>query len=229
MHRLKWALAVALLSVSPIFLSAQEIGTVNFDFDSDHIDATAEAKIREIAQQLRDAQSYKPTVVVGYTDAMGSSGYNQGLGMRRARAVANELIALGVPVDRIGTVASRGENDLLVRVATPERLNRRVTVQLEDILAACRSYRQIQLAAGAIGPSLEQDLRVKLATASRDYETLSATGTNGPAFQMAGNAREDCGIAVGFDERADRKLEYSKRCLCSSARLEVAAGRAPVN
>ncbi len=223
MHVFRWLLLMAFF---PVMAAAQEIGTINFDFDSDQLDAEAQARVAEIAERLKATQSYKPTVVVGYTDAVGSGGYNLDLGMRRARHVAEALAALGVPVDRVDHVESRGENELLVRVSTPERQNRRVTVRLEDIIAACRSYRNIQLSSSAMGPSLDQDLRTKLATAIQDYQALQTSGANGPAFQMAGAAREDCGIAVGFDSRATRKLEYAKRCLCSSARLDVAAGRA---
>ncbi|MDB6178719.1 OmpA family protein [Paracoccus sp. Z330] len=208
----------------PVMGFAQDIGTVNFQFDSDQLDAEGRQQVEAIAQKLIAAQSYKPSVVIGYTDAVGSNAYNLDLGRRRAQTVANALIALGAPVDRIDHVESRGENELLVNVATAQRSNRRVTVTLDDMLAACRSYREIQLSQSNIGASLEQDLRQKLATAVQQYQSFAATGGNGPAYQMAGAAREDCGIAVGFDGGASRKLEYSKRCLCSYARLSVAMG-----
>lgn len=222
---LKSFLATAFLCLLPMMASAQDVGTVNFRFDSDQLDAEGQQQVAQIAERLKSTQSYKPTVVIGYTDAVGSGGYNLDLGRRRAQTVANALIALGAPVDRIDHLETRGENELLVHVATPERANRRVTVTVDDMLAACRSYREIQLSRNAVGPSLEQDLRQKLLTAEQQYQSFAATGSNGPAYQMAGAAREDCGIAVGFDGGASRKLEYSKRCLCSYARLSVAMGR----
>ncbi|PRY25335.1 OmpA family protein [Aliiruegeria haliotis] len=217
-------LLVALLSLLPLQLHAQTVGTINFDFDSATLDAEALAKVATIAEQLKTNPSYKPTVVVGHTDAVGSYGYNQSLGLRRAQAVANALVAAGAPVARVGTVESRGKNELLVAVSGPERRNRRVTVTLEDMLAACRSWRDIGLDASAVGEALQNDLNTRLGEAVSFYQQLASSGGNGPAFQMAGAAREDCGNAVGFDGGSVRKVEYAQRCMCSSARMRVAAG-----
>ena len=204
---------------------AQMFGTVNFDFDSDQLDAEAQAEVQRIAEQLRAIDTYKPTVVVGYTDAVGSFGYNDQLGLRRAQAVAQALIAAGVPVDRVGTVESRGKNELLIAVATPERRNRRVTVSLADMLAACRTYREIPLEANDVGDALQTDLRQRLSDAITLYQQLANSGSNPAAYQMAGAARHDCEQAVGYQGRALRKVEYSQKCFCSHARAEVAMGR----
>lgn len=211
--------------LTPVFAAAQTIGTINFNFDSSELDATALAEIQSIADQLNAAQSYKPTVVVGYTDAVGAPSYNIGLGQRRAQAVADALVAAGAPVDRIGTIESRGENELLVAVATAERANRRVTVTLGDMLAACRSYRSIALDRKAIGDALQADLVARLQTAVQSQRQFRVSGGNSDAYQMAGAAREDCTAAVGYAAGAERKLEYAKRCFCSSARLSVALGQ----
>ncbi len=213
----------------PLFLlvsvaHAQEFGTVNFQFDSDQLDTEGRQQISDIAQRLKDTNSYKPTVVVGYTDAVGTSAYNLNLGQRRAKTVADALIAAGVSVDRLGTIASRGKNDLLVKVQTAERRNRRVTVQLGDILAACPSYRNVALGQNAVGTELQNDLTLRLSEAVENYSRMTASGANGPAFQMAGAAREDCGQAVGYDDQSVRKVEYAKRCFCSSARMRTALG-----
>ena len=89
----------------PGWVSAQAIGTVNFDFDVDQLDAEAKAKVAEIAAQLDAIDSYKPTVVIGHTDAVGTSGYNFDLGLRRARNVAAALTTAGVTVDRMTRMA----------------------------------------------------------------------------------------------------------------------------
>ncbi|NRB35777.1 MAG: OmpA family protein [Rhodobacteraceae bacterium] len=210
----------------PGWVSAQAIGTVNFDFDVDQLDAEAKAKVAEIAAQLDAIDSYKPTVVIGHTDAVGTSGYNFDLGLRRARNVAAALTTAGVTVDRIGDVESRGKTQLLVNVTGPERVNRRVTVSLGEILDACRSYRAVEIKASAGGSAeLQQDLRDRLTEAVTTYAQLAATGANGPAFQMAGATQDDCSQAVGFDGGSLRKVEYAKRCFCSSARMRTALGR----
>ncbi len=208
--------------VFPISIAAEVFGTVNFNFDSDQLDAQGQQQVDEIAQRLKAVNSYKPTVVVGFTDAVGSSGYNQDLGLRRANTVARALVAAGVPVDEIGDISSRGKSDLLVAVASADRRNRRVTVGLAEILAACRSHRDVQLAQTAVGDALQTDLVDRLNRASAQRVQLENLGTNSPAFQMAGAAREDCGKAAGLAFESIRKIEYSKRCFCSFARLEAA-------
>lgn len=221
--RMLAVLAATVALVVPV--SAQDLGTVYFDFDSDRLDDAGRAQVAEIAAGLTENPTYKPTVVVGYTDAVGASGYNLDLGQRRARRVADALIAAGVPVGRIGSVSSRGENELVVAVETAERRNRRVRVTLDDMLAACRSYRDIELNPAGFGDAFQADLQARLQEALAAYAGFAADGRNGPAFQMAGAARHDCGIAAGLDMQAGRKLEYGQKCFCNSARLRVALGR----
>ena len=202
--------------------AAQNLGTVLFDFDSDSLDAQSQVHVAELAETLKANPSYKPTIVVGYTDAVGTNVYNQSLGQRRARTVADALIASGVPVARISTVESRGENDLVIAVATAERRNRRAIVTLDDMMAACRSYRNIDLNPAGFGDEFQTDLRTRLDRAVSSYARFVANGRNGPAFQMAGAAKYDCGIAVGLQPNEGRKLEYGQKCFCNSARLQVA-------
>lgn len=215
-------LCVLVWALSASSLAANDIGTVNFDFDSAVLDETAQAEIARIATRLKENPSYKQTVVIGYTDAVGGLNYNDRLGQRRANAVAAALRAQGVDVDRIGDVSSRGKRELLVSIAGPERLNRRVTVSLGDIMAACRSYREIPLTQTSVGEELQQDLEARLLEAVNTYTELAALRRDGSAFQMAGSAREDCTIAVSYDADALRKVEYAQKCFCSSARMRVA-------
>ena len=217
---------LTVLSLGPLTgpVGAQAIGTVNFDFDSDRLDSEGQSQVTGIADQLRETPAYKQTVVVGYTDAVGTGGYNDALGLRRARQVAEALEALGIPVGRIGSVSSRGERDLLVAVTGRERANRRVTVTLSDILGACRSHREIPIRTSDIGAGLQQDLLSRLEQASRQRSSLGANGTNTAAYQMAGAARLDCRQATAQSDGSQRKLEYAQRCFCSSARLQVALG-----
>ncbi|MEO9652473.1 MAG: OmpA family protein [Roseobacter sp.] len=212
---------LAFLAV-PVAAVSQDIGTVNFDFDSAELDAEALATISEIATRLKENPSYKQTVVVGFTDAVGGLGYNDSLGLRRARAVSDALRNEGVEVDRIGDVSSRGKRELLVNVTGPERLNRRVTVTLGDMLQACRSFREIPLTTSSVGAELQTDIEQRLSEADQFYDQLAVVRQTGAAFQMAGAAREDCFVAAGYDSDSLRKVEYAKRCFCSSARMRVA-------
>ncbi|MEM8958586.1 MAG: OmpA family protein [Pseudomonadota bacterium] len=213
------------LTLLPALAAAQDLATINFDFDSDQLDAQALAEVARIAERLRETPSYRPTVVVGHTDAVGSLAYNDNLGLRRARNTAAALEAAGVPVSRIGVVESRGKRDLLVQVATRERANRRVTVRLDQALAACRSYRQIPLEPAQVNELLQNDLIQRTAEAVAVEARLRGSGGNPAAYQMAGAAVEDCGTAQGYGMTQPRKREYAKRCLCSSARMQAALGR----
>lgn len=214
--------SLLVLLALPHIAAAETFGTVNFNFDSDKLDAQGLQQVAEIAARLKAVDSYRPTVVVGFTDAVGASAYNQDLGQRRANTVAQALVAAGVSADQIGLVSSRGKSDLLIEVSTAERRNRRVAVGLAEILAACRSYREVQLSNAAIGDELQGDLVTRLQIAANQYEQLTVSGQGSAAFQMAGAAREDCGKAVGLGTNSIRKVEYSKRCFCSFARLETA-------
>ncbi|MEM0950076.1 MAG: OmpA family protein [Pseudomonadota bacterium] len=220
--KLLFAFLAMLLAGAPGALRAQDLGTVLFDFDSAIVTQSAQEQIAEIAAAIAARPPYNRALIVGYTDAVGAAGYNQNLGQRRADAVAAALRQAGITVDRIGPVESRGEQDLVVMVGTAERRNRRVRVSLQDMLAACPSYRTIPLSAQDIGPVVQDDLASRLATAAASYQQFQSSGQNGPAFQMAGAARHDCGIATALDADAPRKVEYGQRCLCNFARLQVA-------
>ena len=66
-------------------------------------------------------------VVTGYADSKtGSASFNQKLSQKRAEAVANELVKMGVSRDNIEIVAKGGVADL-----TPISYNRRATVEIK--------------------------------------------------------------------------------------------------
>ena len=69
--------------------------------------------------------------VGGHTDTSGTAAYNQALSVRRAQAVSNELVRLGVPREAI-TVQGYGETRPLVPTAdgVREPQNRRVEIIL---------------------------------------------------------------------------------------------------
>ncbi len=71
--------------------------------------------------------------VVGHTDTVGSTAYNQGLSEARANRVADELIARGVPALAM-TLAGRSENQPAVDTGdnVREPQNRRVEIVLSD-------------------------------------------------------------------------------------------------
>ena len=101
---------------------------VFFDWDK----ATLTDRARQIIRQAADASTHVQTTrieVNGYTDTSGSPQYNMGLSMRRADAVAAELVRDGVPRNVIA-IHGFGETHLLVPTGPDVRepQNRRVEI-----------------------------------------------------------------------------------------------------
>lgn len=75
-------------------------------FEYDHSDITPDA--RQILQRQAEWLKRYPNVSVtieGHTDERGTREYNLSLGERRAQAVKNVLIALGIPASAISTIS----------------------------------------------------------------------------------------------------------------------------
>lgn len=102
---------------------------INFEFNQATLDATARAALDQQAAWIRANPAIKFRIY-GYTDLVGSNGYNQRLGLRRAQAAVNYLIARGVRKDQVEAVASLGETQPLIATPNPERLNRRTLTQI---------------------------------------------------------------------------------------------------
>ncbi len=102
-------------------------------FDWDRADLTARARqiVAEAAQNSTRVQ-YTRIEVNGYTDRSGNSAYNQRLSVRRAEAVAAELVKDGVPRTAID-IHGFGESHPLVPTAAGVRepQNRRVEIVLQ--------------------------------------------------------------------------------------------------
>ncbi len=82
-----------------------------FAFDKAEMTDAGKAYIQAHRNELGDdlAQVYAVTVI-GYTDTTGDAEYNMGLSLRRAQAVSEYLVTLGVPADKLRALG-RGEND----------------------------------------------------------------------------------------------------------------------
>jgi OmpA-OmpF porin, OOP family len=101
---------------------------VFFDWDK----ATLTTRARQIIHEAADASThvqYTRIEVNGYTDTSGTPRYNQGLSVRRAEAVAAELVHDGVPRASI-SIQGFGETHLLVPTGpgVREPQNRRVEI-----------------------------------------------------------------------------------------------------
>jgi outer membrane protein OmpA-like peptidoglycan-associated protein len=101
---------------------------VFFDWDKYSLTDRARQIIREAAENSTRVQ-YTRIEVNGYTDTSGTPKYNQGLSVRRARAVQAELVKDGVPPAAI-TIQGFGDTNLLVPTGpgVREPQNRRVEI-----------------------------------------------------------------------------------------------------
>ena len=93
-------------STSAVDAAAQQItdGVVYFDFDKYDI----KAEYRDMLQQKAELMKQYPSIRVrieGNCDDRGTQEYNLALGERRARAVYEYLLALGVPADQMDTIS----------------------------------------------------------------------------------------------------------------------------
>jgi peptidoglycan-associated lipoprotein len=89
-------------SYDELFL--KEVRDAYFDYDSAEIRADAQVALRKTADFLKNYPQGRVTIE-GHCDERGSTEYNLALGDRRANAVKQYLISLGVPSDRLNVVS----------------------------------------------------------------------------------------------------------------------------
>ena len=87
------------------------LADVTFDYDQFNVRDDQRAALQANADYMRRWPTVRATIE-GHADARGTSEYNQALGQRRAIAVRDYLVSLGVTADRFVTV-SKGEEELL--------------------------------------------------------------------------------------------------------------------
>jgi len=105
---------------------------VQFAVDSAAIQPGFRDTLAKVADVLRRHPGTAVTVI-GHTDSTGAESYNQQLSERRARAVRDELVAMGVSGERLTTMG-RGETEPRASndTATGRAANRRVELVLTE-------------------------------------------------------------------------------------------------
>ncbi|MBL7684891.1 MAG: peptidoglycan-associated lipoprotein Pal [Deltaproteobacteria bacterium] len=78
--------------------------TVYFDFDQYNIRSDAGSTLKQNASWLKDNANIN-VIVEGNCDERGTNEYNMALGERRANAVKDYLVNLGIAVSRLSTVS----------------------------------------------------------------------------------------------------------------------------
>jgi outer membrane protein OmpA-like peptidoglycan-associated protein len=104
--------------------------TLYFEFDADTLTEESSRQIPEVLDAVKRL-AVPEVVVIGHTDTMGSARSNVALGMKRAIAVRNVLVAAGIAPDMI-QASSHGKGDLLIKTRdkTAEPRNRRVEISV---------------------------------------------------------------------------------------------------
>jgi peptidoglycan-associated lipoprotein len=90
--------------VNPYDLFTKEVRDAYFDFNKADIRPDARQALAKTAEFLRNNPGVRATVE-GHCDERGSTEYNLALGDRRAAAVKQYLVSLGISADRISTVS----------------------------------------------------------------------------------------------------------------------------
>jgi peptidoglycan-associated lipoprotein len=116
---------------------------VYFDFKSARLRADAARTLQEQAAAMDRASAWG-VLVQGYADHQGPAEYNRVLALRRAEAVKQFLVELGVPETSV-KVAAVGAEGALCEEATREcqQLNRRVHLEIRKLRAAAAPVRPV--------------------------------------------------------------------------------------
>lgn len=107
-----------------------------YDFDSDFVKPDARSNLQALARSLEKWPD-SDVLIIGHTDQVGSSSYNQGLSERRSNAAASYLITQGVSGTRIAT-RGLGETEPVASNETEagRAANRRVEIAIYASAAA---------------------------------------------------------------------------------------------
>ena len=97
---------------------------------SDELTDTSKVELKKMLDELRQRPS-PDIVVIGHTDSVADDRVNDRLSLQRAERVRQDLIAQGIPADRV-RAAGRGKRELLVptKQGVDEPRNRRVEINV---------------------------------------------------------------------------------------------------
>ena len=104
--------------------------TLYFNTATTELTSQSKAALNEVRQRIKGFPAAQVTVI-GHTDRLGSAESNDALSLKRAAAIRDMLIQIGIAREAI-EVVGRGERELLVQTAdgVAEDRNRRVEIKL---------------------------------------------------------------------------------------------------
>ena len=104
--------------------------TLFFNTGTADLTTQSRASLNDVRQKIKGFPAAQVTVI-GHTDRVGTSEANDALSLKRAAAIRDMLVQIGIPKDAI-EVVGRGEREPLVQTADgkSEERNRRVEIKL---------------------------------------------------------------------------------------------------
>lgn len=113
--------------------SAEVSDTITFAFNSAELTPEAKEILRRQANFIRQFPEVRFRVY-GHTDLVGSAGYNQRLGLRRAQAAVAYLTSQGISRSRLEAVVSYGKTRPIIQTNQPEERNRRTVTEVSGFV-----------------------------------------------------------------------------------------------
>lgn len=115
--------------------AAEVPDTITFAFDSAQLTPEAMDILRKQANFIRQFPEVRFRVY-GHTDLVGSAGYNQRLGLRRAQAAVAYLTSQGISRSRLEAVVSYGKTRPIIQTSQPEQRNRRTVTEVSGFVSS---------------------------------------------------------------------------------------------
>ncbi|MFM7334687.1 MAG: OmpA family protein [Tabrizicola sp.] len=113
--------------------AAEVPDTINFAFNSAELSDEARSILQKQANFIKQFPEVRFRVF-GHADKVGSNGYNQRLGLRRAQAAVAYLTSLGISRSRLEAVVSYGETRPLIATNEAEVRNRRTVTEVSGFV-----------------------------------------------------------------------------------------------
>jgi peptidoglycan-associated lipoprotein len=113
--------------------AAEVSDTITFEFNSSELTPEAKEILRRQANFIRQFPEVRFRVY-GHTDLVGSAGYNQRLGLRRAQAAVAYLTSQGISRSRLEAVVSYGKTRPIIQTNQPEERNRRTVTEVSGFV-----------------------------------------------------------------------------------------------
>jgi outer membrane protein OmpA-like peptidoglycan-associated protein len=104
--------------------------TLYFNSATTELTPQSRGSLNEVTRKIRDFPAAQVTVI-GHTDRQGSTELNDALSLKRAAAIRDLLLQIGIPREAI-EIVGRGEREPIVQTADGimEERNRRVEIKL---------------------------------------------------------------------------------------------------